>query len=74
MVLEFLKKILCEQLACDEQDIEMETSLDDLNLTDEDKTELAVLLSEHYGVAISDEQVAGFQTIEDVVACVEDQL
>lgn len=74
MVLEFLKKILSEQMACDEQDIEMETPLDDLNLTDEDKTELAMLLSEHYGVTIADEQVAEFQTVEDVVACVEDQL
>lgn len=74
MVLEFLKETLSEQLACDEQDIEMETYLDDLNLTNEERTELALALSDHYGITITDEQTTAFETIEDVVACVEDQL
>lgn len=74
VVLEFLKEVLGEQMACDEQDIEMETRLDDLNLAEEDRTELALALSDHYGVTITDEQAASFETVEDVVACVEDQL
>lgn len=74
MVFEYLRKILSEQMACDVQDIEMTTLLDDLNITDEDRTELALMLADHYAVTISDEQAAEFATIEDVVACVEDQL
>lgn len=74
MVFAYLQKMISEQMACDGQDIEMDTSLDDLNLTEEDRTELALMLSDHYGVTITDEQTAAFDTIEDVVACVEDQL
>jgi acyl carrier protein len=74
MVFGYLKNLLSEQFACDEDDIELASLLDDLNLTDSDRAEIAFILSEHYGVEISDSQAEEFSTVEDIVACVEDQL
>ena len=74
MVLKYLKKLLTEQFACEWDDIELPMSLDDLNITESDRTELALLLSEHYGVEIPDNLLSEFETVEDMVAYVEDRL
>ena len=74
MVLSYLKGLLVDQFACEEDDIELTSSLDDLNLTDSDRLDIAYDLSERYGVEITDSEAEGFVTVEDIVACVEDQL
>jgi HD-GYP domain-containing protein (c-di-GMP phosphodiesterase class II)/acyl carrier protein len=74
MVFEYLKGLLVEQYACEEEDIELTSTLDDLNLTDLERTDIAYDLTEHYDAEISDQQIAQFETIEDIVACVEDQM
>lgn len=74
MVFEYLKKLLTEQYACDPQEIELPMPLDDLNITDSDRVDLALLLSEHYGVDIPDDRLSEFETVEDMVAYVEDRL
>ncbi|MDD2361585.1 MAG: phosphopantetheine-binding protein [Oscillospiraceae bacterium] len=74
MVFKYLKSLLVEQYACEEEDIELTSSLYDLNITDEDKADIAFNLTEHYGIEIPDELIAEFETVEDVVASVEDRL
>ena len=74
MIFEYLKGLLVEQYACEEEDIELTSTLDDLNLTDLERTDIAYDLTEHYDAEISDQQIAQFETIEDIVACVEDQM
>lgn len=74
MVFGYLRQLLCDQFACDEDDVEMTSSLDELNLTVSDRIDLAFELSEHYNVVITDGQAETFETVEDWVACIEDQL
>ncbi|MDD2417960.1 MAG: phosphopantetheine-binding protein [Oscillospiraceae bacterium] len=74
MVFEYLRSLLVEQYACEKEDVELTSSLDDLNLTDDDRADIAFNLTEHYGTEISDQQIAEFETVEDVVAGIEDQL
>lgn len=74
MVFRVLKQFLDEGFACDPDGVEMGTALDDLNLSSSDLTELLFMLSERFGVEISDEQAARLETVEDIVACVEDQM
>ncbi len=74
MVFEFLKQMLVERYACEEEAVELASTLDDLNLVPHEWYELTFLLSERFGVPISDEETDAFETVEDMVACVEDQL
>ena len=73
-VFEFVKQLLCARYACEEELVEMAATLDDLNLAPYERTELAVILSDRYGVPISDKQAQEFETVEDVVAYIEDRL
>lgn len=74
MVFEALIRLLGEQYACDPEEVEMVTTLDDLNLTDMDRSDMAVTLEELYGVPIPTEELEAFETVEDVVGYIEDRL
>lgn len=52
----------------------MASSLDDLNLTDDERMDIAVLLQEQYGVEIPAGALATFSTVEDMVGYIEDRL
>jgi acyl carrier protein len=74
MVFTYLKDLLTNQYACDEDEVEMTSRLDDLNLSEDDLSEIMLDLTENYGVEISESQIEEFITVEDIVACVEDQM
>lgn len=74
MVFETLVRLLGEQYACDPDEVEMVTTLDDLNLTAMERSDIAVTLEELYGVPIPTEALDGFETVEDVVGYIEDRL
>ncbi|MGI6264350.1 MAG: phosphopantetheine-binding protein [Acutalibacteraceae bacterium] len=74
MVLETVAQFAAAQCGCDPDEVEMPASLDDLGFTDDDRSELAVLLEEQYMVEIPTEALAGFVLVEDVVGYVEDRL
>ena len=74
MVFETLFQLLCDHYACEQEDVTMASSLDDLNLTDDERTDIAVLLQEQYGVEIPAAKLAGFATVEDMVGYIEDRL
>ena len=74
MVLEKLTLLLADQYGCEEEDVNMGALLDDLNLTPDDRAELAFSLAELYGVEIPDDALEGFVTVEDMVGYIEDRL
>ena len=74
MVLEKLAALLSDQYGCDPEDVTMAATLDELNLTDHERGELAFTLEEVYGVEIPDEALSAFVTVEDFVGYIEDRL
>ncbi len=74
MVLNYLVTLLSDRYGCNEEDIEMAATLDDLNLTADDLDEIALFLGEIYGVDIPTAALRAFETIEDIVGYLEDRL
>ena len=74
MVLNTVAQFAAQQCGCDPQDVEMTSLLDDLNISAEYRSELAILLESQYMVEIPAEALDGFESVEDMVGYVEDQL
>ncbi len=74
MVLQTVAQFAAQQCGCDPRDVEMASLLDDLNISDDDRSELAVLLESLYMVEIPARELAGFETVEDIVGYIEDRL
>ncbi len=74
MVREVVAQFAAEECGCDPDAVEMDSLLDDLNISDDDRSELAVLLESLYMVEIPAEALEAFQTVEDVVGYIEDRL
>lgn len=62
-----IKQIIVEQSVCDEEDIKLETEIDDLKLDSLDKIELLMALEEEFNVEISDEEAELVKTVADIV-------
>lgn len=73
-VLDVLTVLFCRNYGCDPDEIEMAATLDELNIAPHEREDMAVFLGEMYGIAIDDNTLYGFETVEDVVAYVEDHL
>ena len=73
MVFEKIRKILCEQLALDEDRITMDSSLigdlgaDSLNVID-----LAMSIEDEFDIEVPDEEIEKIKTVGDIVRFVED--
>ena len=74
MVLPKLSKLLADRFGCDEEDVTLSATLDDLNLYDDDRAEIAVWFYELYGVEITAEEIAAWETVEDIVGYIEDRM
>lgn len=72
-VLERVREYLCEHAGCDPEEVELAATLDDLNVADFEREALSLLLTEAYEVAIPDEELFAFETVEDLVGYVEDR-
>ena len=73
-VLDVLTALFCRNYGCEPEDVEMAATLDELNIAPHEREEMAVFLGERYGIAIDDDTLYGFETVEDVVGYVEDHL
>ena len=62
-----IKQIIVEQSVCDEEDVKLETEIDDLKLDSLDKIELLMALEEEFNVEISDEKAELVKTVADIV-------
>ena len=67
-MLEKMRKIIAEQLNCDEETIGLETSFkDELGADSLDLFELIMALEEEYGLEIPAEELTDLETVGDVV-------
>ena len=73
-VLDVLTHLFCRNYGCEPEDVAMGATLDDLNIAPHEREDMAVFLGEMYGVIIDDDDLYGFETVEDVVGYVEDRL
>ena len=73
-VLDVLMRLFCTQFGCEPEDVEMAATLDELNIAPHEREHMAMVLEEMYGIAIDDDTLDGFDTVEDVVGYVEDRI
>ena len=73
-VLDVLTALFCRNYGCEPEDVQMDATLDELNIAPHEREDMAVFLGEMYGVDIDDDTLDGFETVEDVVGYVEDYL
>ncbi len=73
-VLDVLTALFCRNYGCEPEDVQMDVTLDELNIAPHEREDMAVFLGEMYGVVIDDDTLDGFVTVEDVVGYVEDYL
>ncbi len=74
MVLQQLIRLLTDRYGCDPEDVTMTASLDDLNVTDDERYEVAALLWETYVPAAWPEELPLLETVEDLVGFIEDRM
>ena len=71
-MLEEMKKMIAEQLSCDENEINLETSFkDDLGADSLDLFELVMAFEEAFEIEIPSEDLEEIKTVGDVVSYVE---
>lgn len=74
MILQKLRGLLIDRFGCDGEEITLSATLDRLNLYTEDRDEIAVWFGDLYGVEISAEEIAAWETVEDIVGYIEDHM
>ena len=68
VMLEEMKKMIAEQLSCDENEINLETSFkDDLGADSLDLFELVMALEDEYNIEIPAQELADLATVGDVI-------
>ena len=73
MVIQDMERLCYERYGCD-RTVEMASRFDDLNITADERADMAFTLEELYGIAIPDEELDAFETLEDMVGYIEDRL
>jgi acyl carrier protein len=69
---EKVKKIICEQLEVNEEDVVPEASfVDDLGADSLDQVELIMAMEEEFGVSISDEEAEKIVTVQDAIGYIQ---
>ena len=69
---EKVKKVLVDQLNLKEADITLDTNIKkDLGADSLDILQLLMSIEEEYGIQIPDDELAGFETVGDVVTYLE---
>ena len=72
MMFEKVKKVLVDQLNLKEADITLDTNIKkDLGADSLDILQLLMSIEEEYGIQIPDDELAGFETVGDVVTYLE---
>lgn len=74
MVMQQLTRLLVDRFGCDPEEITMAAGLDDLNITEDERCELALVLWELFVAAPLPEEMPAFDAVEDLVGYIEDQM
>jgi acyl carrier protein len=69
---EKIKKLICEQLEVNEEDVVPKASfVDDLGADSLDQVELIMAMEEEFGISISDEEAEKIITVRDAIEYIE---
>ena len=72
MVFEKIKKILCDQLDVEEENITLESNIsDDLGADSLDVVDLVMSIEEEFDLEFQDDQIDKFKTVGDLVNYIE---
>lgn len=75
MVFDEIKEILVDQLAVNENDIEMSSNLvDDLGADSLDAIDIVMSIEDRYEIEVPDEVVEKIETVEDIVNFIESKI
>ena len=69
MLFEEIREVICEQLGIEKEEVEIETTFQDLGADSLDLFQIVIELEEKYDIQIED--VEGLKTIKDAVDYVE---
>jgi acyl carrier protein len=72
MVFEKVAKILADYKGCEEDDIKLETSLEELGLDSLDTVELIMSFEEEFEISIEADE--SLKTVNDIVSLIESKL
>jgi acyl carrier protein len=69
---EKIKKLICDQLEVNEEDVVPKASfVDDLGADSLDQVELIMAMEEEFGISISDEEAEKIITVRDAIEYIE---
>ena len=71
MVFEKLRAIICEQFEANEDDVTLETTIDDLGADSLDLIDLAMSIEDEFDVEVPDEALENLSYIDDLVKFIE---
>ena len=72
---EKVKKIICDQLDVNEEDVVPDASfVDDLGADSLDQVELIMAMEEEFGISIPDEDAEKIVTVQDAISYIENAL
>ena len=74
-IFEQVKKILCDQLALEEEQVNEDAEvIDDLGADSLDIVDLVMTLEEEFDTEIPDEDIENLKTVGDIVKYIEDRV
>lgn len=71
MIFEKVQKIIATQLGIDEEDITLETDIDDLCADSLDFVEMLMAVEEEFDIEITDDEADKIDTVGDLVECIK---
>ncbi len=71
MVFEKIKEMICDQFDLPEEEITMNSTMEDLDIDSIDAVDLAMNIEDEFDIDIPDSELEGFKSVGDVVRYVE---
>lgn len=71
MEFEKIRAIICEEFDIDEDEVTLETHLEDLGFDSLDMIDIVMDIEDEFGVEVPDEALEKFETIRDIVNYIE---
>ncbi len=72
MVFDKVREIICEQLEVNEEDVTMDSTMDDLEADSLDLVDIIMSLEDEFQIEISDEALESFTSVGDIVNFIEE--
>ena len=75
MLIDEVKEILADQLEISQEEIDTESNIyNDLGADSLDLVDISMTIEDQYSIEVSEEAVASFSTVEDIVSYIESNL